>query len=44
MAKCKLMPVIPVNKMVDKNIIIGKRRPRKRRKRHSGSLTPKSIA
>jgi hypothetical protein len=34
---CKEMPVIPVNTVVDKKIIIGSTR---RKWRHKGSLTP----
>jgi hypothetical protein len=35
------LPVIPVNEVVDKKIIIGKRRTEEE-ERHSGSLTPKN--
>jgi hypothetical protein len=35
---CKEMPVIPVNRVVDKKRMIGKRRVEE--ERHKGSLTP----
>jgi hypothetical protein len=37
---CKEMPVIPVNKVVDPKIIIGKKWRAKEEERHKGSLPP----
>jgi hypothetical protein len=37
---CKEMPVIPVNKVVDPKIIIGKKWRAEEEERHKGSLTP----
>jgi hypothetical protein len=42
-AKCKEMLVIPLNNVVDKNRIVGKRSS-KQEERHKGSLTQKRIA
>jgi hypothetical protein len=39
---CKEMPVIPVDKLVDPNIIIGKKWRAEEEERHKGSLTQKN--
>jgi hypothetical protein len=40
---CKVMPVIPVDKVVDPKRIIGKKWRAKEEERHKGSLTQKNF-